>query len=57
MIQYQQGAINEFARMLEINTAIHDRSTHRHLKADLTLDRAYMATIWKQLHRARLWKQ
>jgi len=36
MIQYQQGAINEFARMLEINTAIHDRSTHRHLKADLT---------------------
>jgi len=54
MIQYQQGAINEFARMLEINTAIHDRSTHRHLKADLT---AYMATIWKQLYGARLWKQ
>ncbi|CAO2183307.1 unnamed protein product [Urochloa humidicola] len=36
MVQYQQGAINEFARMLEINTAIHDRSTHRRLKADLT---------------------
>lgn len=36
MIQYQQGAINEFSRMLEINTAIHDRSTNRHLKADLT---------------------
>ncbi|RLM74303.1 hypothetical protein C2845_PM15G01620 [Panicum miliaceum] len=36
MMHYQQGAISEFARMLEINTAIHDRSTHRHLKADLT---------------------
>ncbi|CAN6273056.1 unnamed protein product [Urochloa humidicola] len=42
MIQQRQGAINEFARMLEINTAIHDRSTHRRLKADLT------EHIWQQ---------
>ncbi|CAD6202881.1 unnamed protein product [Miscanthus lutarioriparius] len=31
-----QKPINEFATMLEINTAIHDRSMHRRLKADLT---------------------
>ena len=36
LVNYYHGPINEFARMLEINTAIHDRSKHRSLKADLT---------------------
>ena len=36
LVNYRHGPINEFATMLEINTAIHDRSMHRRLKADLT---------------------
>jgi len=36
LVNYRHGPINEFATMLEINTAIHDRSMHRRRKADLT---------------------
>jgi len=36
LVNYRHRPINEFATMLEINTAIHDRSMHRRLKADLT---------------------
>jgi hypothetical protein len=36
LVNYYHGPINEFVAMLEINTAIHDRSMHRRLKADLT---------------------
>ena len=36
LVNYYHGPINEFARMLEINTAIHNRSKHCSLKADLT---------------------
>jgi hypothetical protein len=43
LVNYRHGPINEFAMMLEINTAIHDRSMHHRLKAD----RAHMAKIWK----------
>jgi hypothetical protein len=35
-VKYRHGPINEFAMMLEINTTIHGKSMHHHLKADLT---------------------
>ena len=35
LLQYHQGPIHEFARMLEINTTIHDRPTYHRIKPDL----------------------